>query len=81
MVIVAVVAAVLLVCIGALLGATCTARILHPRLHQRATQQAEERRMLAKEWAAISSQRGECPRCTNPLSGRDAHLAPTIGQD
>jgi uncharacterized paraquat-inducible protein A len=65
----AVVAAVLLVCIGALLGATWSRRLLERRLHQEADQQAEERRMLAKEWAAIHQRRGECPRCSDPLPG------------
>ncbi|MGH3768848.1 MAG: hypothetical protein ACRDS0_08790 [Pseudonocardiaceae bacterium] len=81
MVIVAVVAAILLVCIGALLGATCTTRVLQPRLHQRARQHAEERRMLAKEWAALRPHHGECPRCSNPLSEWDDHLAPTVVPD
>ena len=81
MVTVTVVAAALLVCIGALIGVTCTARILQPRLRRRAAQQAEERRRLVKEWAAIRSQRGECPRCTDPLSEWDTHFAPTVVQD
>ena len=63
----AVAAAVVLICIGALLGATCSRRLLERRLDQEANQQAEERRMLAKEWAAIHQRRGECPRCSDPL--------------
>jgi hypothetical protein len=62
MVIIAVVTAVVLVCIGALLGANWTARILQPRLDRRAAQQAEERRMLAKEWAALRPQQGGGPQ-------------------
>lgn len=81
MVIITIVAAVVLVGVGALLGATCTGRILQPRLRRRAAQQAEERRMLTKEWAAIRLQQGECPRCTNPLPVGDTHFAPTIVQD
>jgi hypothetical protein len=81
MVIITVVVAVVLVGIGALLGATCTARIMQPRLDRRAAQQAEERRRLAKEWAAIGPQRGECPRCANPLPQGDTHFAPTVVRD
>ncbi len=78
---IAVVAAALLVCGAALLGATCTARVLQPRLLRRANQHAEERRMLAKEWAALRQQRRECPRCTDPLLERDTGFAPTLAQD
>jgi hypothetical protein len=87
MVIIAVVTAVVLVCIGALLGANWTARILQPRLDRRAAQQAEERRMLAKEWAALRPQQsggpqlGECPRCANPLPEWDSHFAPPVVRD
>jgi hypothetical protein len=81
MVIITVVAAVVLVCVGALLGATFTARVLQPRLDRRAAEQAEERRRLAKAWAAIRPQRGECPRCTNPLPQGDTQFAPTVAQD
>jgi hypothetical protein len=63
----AVVAAVVLICIGALLGATWSRRLLERRLHQEANQQAEERRMLAKEWAAIHERRGQCPHCSDPV--------------
>jgi hypothetical protein len=81
MVTVTVIAAVVLVCVGALLGATGTTRILRPWLDRRAAQQAEERRMLAEEWAAIRPRRGECPRCTNPLPEWDSHFAPPIMRD
>lgn len=80
MVIITVVAATLLVCIGALLGAAGTARVLQARLDLRASQQAMERRVLNREWAAIHRQRDECPRCTNPLPEWDK-LAPTIVPD
>lgn len=81
MVTIAVTGAILLACIGALVGAICTAQVLQPRLQQRANQQAAERRMLAQEWAAIHGQRPRCPRCTNPLSGGNKYLAPTVAQD
>jgi hypothetical protein len=78
---IAVAAAAILLCSGALLGATCTARVLQPRLLRRGKQHAEERRMLAEEWAALRRQRGECPRCTNPRPERDTYLAPAVAQD
>lgn len=78
---IAVAVAALLLCSGALLGATCTARVLQPRLLRRANQHTKERRMLAEEWAALRQQRGECPRCTNPLPQRDTDFAPTLAQD
>ncbi|MDQ3762754.1 MAG: hypothetical protein M3460_14180 [Actinomycetota bacterium] len=59
--------AVLLVCLGLLLGATWTTQALQPKLGQ----QAEERRRLNDEWLAIRTarqQRSECPRCARPLS-------------
>jgi predicted nucleic acid-binding Zn ribbon protein len=81
MVTIAVAGAVLLVCIGALVGAICTAQVLQPRLQQRADQQAAERHMLAKEWAAIHGQRHHCPHCTNPPSAGDESFASTVAQD
>ena len=81
MVTIAVAGAVLLVCIGALVGAICTAHLLQPRLQQRADQQAVERHMLAKEWAAIRGQRHPCPRCKTPLPGGDQSFASTVAQD
>jgi uncharacterized paraquat-inducible protein A len=74
MVTITVATAALLICIGALLGAIWTRRLLQQRLHEQASQQAQERRMLAKEWAAIHRRRGECPRCTDPLSQPDRQL-------
>jgi hypothetical protein len=70
------VAATLLVGLGLLLGATWTTQALQPRLRR----QAEERRKLNEEWAAIRTtrhQQGECPRCASPLSEQDWHFAPT----
>lgn len=81
MVTITVAVSVLLVCIGALAGAICTAQVLQPRLQQRADQQTAERHMLAKEWAAIHGQRRHCPRCTNPLPGRSKSFAATVAQD
>lgn len=80
MVTIAVAVSVLLVCIGALGGAICTAQVLQPRLQQRADQQAVERHMLAKEWAAIHGQRRHCPHCTDPLSGGNKSFAATVAQ-
>ncbi len=68
--------AVLLVCLGLLLGSSWTIQALQPRIHQ----QAEERRRLNEEWAAVRTarrQRGRCPHCGSPLSERDWYLAPT----
>ena len=61
---------VLLVCLGMLLGSTWTIQALQPKLRR----QAEERRRLNEEWAAVRTarrQRGECPRCGSPFSERD----------
>ncbi|HSZ28402.1 MAG TPA: hypothetical protein VK784_01430 [Pseudonocardiaceae bacterium] len=66
----------LLVCLGILfglgllLGTTWTIQALQVRLRH----QAEERRRLNAEWAAIRTarqQRVQCPRCGTPLSGWD----------
>jgi uncharacterized paraquat-inducible protein A len=62
--------AVLLVCLGLLLGSSWTIQAVQPKLRQ----QAEERRRLNEEWSAVRTarrQRGECPRCGSPLSERD----------
>jgi hypothetical protein len=69
-----VLAGVLLVCLGLLLGATWTTQALQPRLRH----QAEERRRLNEEWAAVRTarrQQGQCPRCGVPLSGHDWYPA------
>jgi cell division protein FtsL len=71
--------AVLLVCLGLLLGATWTTQALQSNLRQ----QAEERRRLNAEWSAVRTarrQRGECPRCASPLSERHWYFAPTVVQ-
>lgn len=72
--------AVLLLCTGTLLGATWTSRILRSRLHQRGRAQAEERRVLAKEWETVL-QHGPCPRCGSPTSGQDTYSAPAVVPD
>jgi hypothetical protein len=74
-------AAALLLCIGMLLGATWRFRVLQTRLHQRANDYAEERRALAKEWAAIRPSRGTCPQCTSPLPERDTYSASAVVPD
>jgi hypothetical protein len=74
------VVAVLLVCLGLLLGASWTTQALQPKLRH----QAEERRRLNEEWQAIHDarqQRDECPRCASPLSERDWRFAPTVVEE
>ncbi len=71
-----VLSAVLLVCLGLLLGSSWTIQAVQPKLRQ----QAEERRSLNEEWSAVRAarrQRGRCPRCGSPLSERDWSFAPT----
>lgn len=66
-VILQVLAGVLLVCLGLLLGSTWTIQALQSRLRR----QAEERRRLNEEWAAVRAahrQPGQCPHCGVPLS-------------
>lgn len=72
--------ALLLICLGLLLGATWTTQALRPKLHR----QAEERRRLNEEWSAVRTarrQRGQCPRCASPLSERDWYFVPTLVED
>ena len=72
--------AILLVCLGLLLGATWTTQALRPNLRRR----AEERRRLNEEWSAVRTarrQRGQCPRCASPLSERDWYFMPTLVED
>jgi uncharacterized protein with PIN domain len=71
----------LLLCIGTLLGAIGTSRILQSRLRRRANKQAEERRLLAKEWEAIRRQQSRCPHCNSPLTEPDRHSTPAIVKD
>ena len=62
--------AILLVCLGLLLGAAWTVEALQYKLRR----QAEERHRLNEEWSAIRTarrRRGVCPRCASPLSERD----------
>ncbi|HKR51321.1 MAG TPA: hypothetical protein VJT72_17415 [Pseudonocardiaceae bacterium] len=72
--------AVLLVCVGLLLGASWTIQAIEPKLRR----QAEERRRLNEEWSAIRiarRQRSQCPRCGSPLSERDWYYAPMVVND
>jgi cell division protein FtsL len=60
---------VVLLCLGVLLGSTWTEMILHAK-HRR---QAEERRQLTEEWAAVRATRRQwrhCSRCRAALSER-----------
>lgn len=75
------IAAATLLCIGALLGAIWTSQVLQSRLRRQADEQAEERRTLAKEWAAVHRPRGECPHCSTPLPARNRYFAPTAVRD
>jgi hypothetical protein len=71
---------ILLVCFGLLLGSTWTVQALHPRLRR----QAEERRKLNEEWAALRTaheQRHRCPRCGILLDERYWYIAPAIVND
>lgn len=68
--------AMLLFCLGVLLGATWTTQATQPKLRQ----QAEERRRLNEEWVAVRAARqqlAECPRCGYALAERDPYFAPT----
>lgn len=72
--------AVLLVCLGLLLGATWTTQALQPKL----SRQAEERRRLNEEWSALRTaqrQRGQCPHCSCPLTEQDWYFAPGLAED
>jgi hypothetical protein len=67
---------VLLVCLGLLLGTTWTIQALQAKLRR----QAEERRRLNAEWAAIRTIRWQetvCPRCASPLSKGNRYIVPT----
>jgi hypothetical protein len=71
---------ILLVCVGLLLGSTWTMQALQPRIRR----QAEERRSLNEEWAALQAAREQwyqCPRCGIPLDERYWYTAPTIVND
>ena len=72
--------AIVLVCLGILLGTTWTTEALQPKLRR----QAEERRQLNEEWSAVRTarqQRATCPRCASLLTNRDWYIAPTIVDD
>jgi uncharacterized paraquat-inducible protein A len=75
-----VLSAVLLVCLGLLVGSSWTIQAVQPKLHQ----QAEQRRRLNEEWSAIRTarrQHGRCPRCGNPLPEQDWPFAPPLVED
>jgi hypothetical protein len=75
-----VLSAILLLCLGLLLGSTWTIQALQPKLRR----QAEERHRLNEEWLAVRTarrQRGECPRCGRLLTERDWYSAPTVAED
>jgi uncharacterized protein YneF (UPF0154 family) len=68
--------AVLLICLGLLLGTTWTIQVFQSKLQR----QAEERRRLNEEWLALRTtylQRGRCPRCGTPLAEQGWWFAPT----
>lgn len=68
---------ILFVCFGLLLGSTWTIQALRPRL----CHQAEERRKLNEEWAALRTaheKQQRCPRCGIPLDERYWYIAPAI---
>ena len=72
--------AVLLVCLGLLLGSSWTIQAVQPKLRR----QAEERRRLNEEWSAVRTalrQRGGCPRCASQLSEQDWYYAPTLVEE
>jgi uncharacterized paraquat-inducible protein A len=78
----AIVGCLALLCLGLLLGASWSIQTLQPKLRQ----QAEERRRLNEEWAAVRAtrqQRLHCPRCSSPLpsgpgspNGTGLHISP-----
>jgi hypothetical protein len=63
-----VLSALLMLCVGGLLGTAWATQTLHPTLRR----QAEERRRLNDEWLVVRTarrQRSECPRCGNLGAG------------
>jgi hypothetical protein len=63
----------LLLFLGALLGGSWATQLAQPKLRR----QAEERRRLNEQWAAlptVQSQRRKCPRCSLQLSEWDWYL-------
>ena len=67
------VSAILLVCLGLLLGGSWTNQVLQAKLRR----QAKERRKLNEDWQAIhiASQQSRCPCCTRRLAEQDSYLA------
>ena len=69
--------ALLLICLGLLLGASWTTQALQPTLRR----QAEERRRLNQEWVALRDARQRlqrCPRCHWSLSERNWYSTGTL---
>ena len=69
--------ALLLICLGLLLGASWTTQALQPTLRH----QAEERRRLNQEWVAVRDARQRlqrCPRCHWSLHERNWYSTGTI---
>jgi hypothetical protein len=72
--------AVVLICLGLLLGTAWTIQALQARLRR----QAEERRRLNEEWAALRiahEKQNRCPRCGIPWAECYWYIAPTIVDD
>jgi hypothetical protein len=69
--------AVLLVCLGLLLGATWTNQAFQHKYRQL----ADERRRLNEQWLAVRAarrQRAECVRCLGPLTDRGWYFEQTL---
>lgn len=72
--------AVLLLCLGLLLGSMWTTQALQPKLRR----QAEERRRLNEEWSALRTarrQHGESSQGGIPLAERDWYISPSVVED
>ena len=70
----------LLFFLGMLIGASWNTQANQSQLRR----QAEERRRLNDEWAAIRAvrrQQTECLGCASPLYERNWHFAPTVGEE
>jgi hypothetical protein len=70
----------LLVFLGVLLGTAWTNQATQSQLRR----QAQERRRLNEEWAAIRAirrEQTECQRCANPLYEQNWYFAPAAGEE